>query len=147
VRTTDGGTKWVSEPFPSDLVEYADGVACSSTSVCEVVGLGFSGVGLALRTTDGGTTWVSQEVPADTGTLEEIACPSSTACEAIGYNGLSDAQIALGTANGGTSWVSEALPAGETEEGGRLTGLACPSASFCMAVGDTAIDPIVLRLT
>jgi photosystem II stability/assembly factor-like uncharacterized protein len=151
VRTTDGGTRWVSEALPAG-VTGVETVACPSTLVCEAVD-----GDLAFRTTDGGKTWVSETLPSGSGQAEAIACPSTSACEAVGETSTAVAvtlfacpstsacpvldasskgpgAVALRTTDGGRRWVSKTLP---STSGKLLNGVACPTTSICEAIGWT----------
>jgi photosystem II stability/assembly factor-like uncharacterized protein len=151
VRTTDGGTRWVSEALAAG-VTGVETVACPSTLVCEAVD-----GDLAFRTTDGGKTWVSETLPSGSGQAEAIACPSTSACEAVGETSTAVAvtlfacpstsacpvldasskgpgAVALRTTDGGRRWVSKTLP---STSGKLLNGVACPTTSICEAIGWT----------
>ncbi len=151
VRTTDGGTRWVSEALPAG-VTGVETVACPSTLVCEAVD-----GDLAFRTTDGGKTWVSETLPSGSGQAEAIACPSTSACEAVGETSTAVAvtlfacpstsacpvldasskgpgAVALRTSDGGRRWVSKTLP---STSGKLLNAVACPTTSICEAIGWT----------
>ena len=151
VRTTDGGTRWVSEALPAG-VTGVETVACPSTLVCEAVD-----GDLAFRTTDGGKTWVSETLPSGSGQAEAIACPSTSVCEAVGETSTAVAvtlfacpstsacpvldasskgpgAVALRTTDGGRRWVSKTLP---STSGKLLNGVACPTTSICEAIGWT----------
>ena len=121
VRTTDGGTRWVSEALPAG-VTGVETVACPSTLVCEAVD-----GDLAFRTTDGGKTWVSETLPSGSGQAEAIACPSTSVCEVLGQS----SGTAMRTTNGGKSWVSYPSTAIEA-----FNAFACPSSSTCEAIGE-----------
>jgi hypothetical protein len=70
-----------------------DGVACSSSTDCEAVGVyppsQPTGDYATLAEGWNGTTWALQATPNPTdatgGGLSEVTCPSSTECEAVGY--------------------------------------------------------------
>jgi photosystem II stability/assembly factor-like uncharacterized protein len=151
VRTTDGGTRWVSEALPAG-VTGVETVACPSTLVCEAVD-----GDLAFRTTDGGKTWVSETLPSGSGQAEAIACPSTSVCEAVGETSTAVAvtlfacpstsacpvldasskgpgAVALRTSDGGRRWVSKTLP---STSGKLLNAVACPTTSICEAIGWT----------
>jgi photosystem II stability/assembly factor-like uncharacterized protein len=95
LRTTDGGTRWVSTKLPTD-VGALGAIACPTPSVCEAVGSHAAAGSTAARSTtpavaairsvDGGTTWASQPLPAGITALKGLACPSPYECYAAGYS-------------------------------------------------------------
>jgi len=105
-------------------------VACFSAGTCEAVG--GSGV---VSITDGvpGTP----EPVAGVTALSAVACPSADVCQAVGstfvrgYESNPPGQIAAVTITNGTPGPAEVLPAYIA-----LYGLACTSATGCVAVGD-----------
>ncbi len=136
LHTTDSGIRWVSDAFPAGRSEL-DTIVCRSTSVCEG-----GGIGGAVRTEDGGANWVEQAIAAyDPYAIDSIACSSISVCEA----GEGTASTVLHTTNGGTTWVASTTFPGL----GRapFTGMACPTASFCLGVVYTGAGSDILRTT
>lgn len=100
-----------------------------------------------------GRAWALVDAPtiAPNTTLASVSCPSSTYCVAVGADAVG---LATGGANAvpvieennGSSWrvVPVTLQAGMSAE---LTSVACPSQSFCVAVGGLAprSDPTSTR--
>ena len=153
--TTDGGERWVVEKDPPGLqgnksgsVQAADftGIACSSKTVCEVVG-GYSDtageVAVAVRTTDGGAKWKRKILPGN-GTVNGVSCPSRSTCEAVfRANGPGEA-VVLRTTNGGANWSRKTLLTGNVG----LLAVDCTSNLTCMVGGyNTAVGTVVLRTT
>ncbi|MGA2530211.1 MAG: hypothetical protein ABSG36_13755 [Acidimicrobiales bacterium] len=67
--------------------------------------------------------------------LSAIACAASTACQAVGSRGSGQDEASLLTEGwGGSRWSTEASPS-PLYGFQALTGVACPSASDCWAVG------------
>jgi photosystem II stability/assembly factor-like uncharacterized protein len=130
--TVNGGKAWRQQRVP-ESASLIYGIACPSVTTCEAVGYG--GTGLALRTTDGGKTWVRQRLPGSVQDLQAVSCPSVTVCVAVGINvtqgGSKESGTAVTTADGGTAWTRQRNPPGFTD----LTGVACPTAGTCEAVG------------
>jgi hypothetical protein len=89
------GTQWVLQAIPNSGADGSilDGVACSSSTDCEAVGVyppsQPTGDYATLAEGWNGTTWALQATPNPTdatgGGLSEVTCPSSTECEAVGY--------------------------------------------------------------
>lgn len=114
-------------------------IACPARNTCYAVGE----LGRILATTDGGRTWRSQRNPLSGLTaLNAIACPAVRTCyvaggymvAAAGPSGFfppAEGAI-LATSDGGRTWRQERSHLGYT----LLTGIACPSTSHCVIVGD-----------
>jgi photosystem II stability/assembly factor-like uncharacterized protein len=145
LHTTDGRT-WsrVVTPSPSPNTTGNDlwDVDCTSRLHCTAVGGTTSAValrGLVVRTTDGGTTWQRRTTPPASGpvVLQGVSCQSATQCSAVGHKRdgpatLSFTAALLRTTNGST-WTS---PNPGSERAGRdLHGVACPTATTCVAGG------------
>jgi photosystem II stability/assembly factor-like uncharacterized protein len=137
LHTTDAGTRWAIGAFPTGLAQL-DAITCRSTSVCEG-----GGVGGSVRTTDRGASWVEQTTGgySDYG-FDDIACSSYSVCEA----GLGTDSTVLHTTNGGATWVAS-LTFPPSLGRAPFSGLACPTASFCLGVMDTGSGSDVLRTT
>lgn len=142
------GSKWSIQPTPSpgnEGIPFA-AVSCGSATSCTVVGyydfgaLGFTSSTLAEHWD--GHSWSTQSLPPagnPGGDLSSISC-RRPACTAAGYyNGQSDegpgtAPLALRW--NGTAWAVQPTPGDATQnETSGLTGVSCPSARACTAVG------------
>jgi photosystem II stability/assembly factor-like uncharacterized protein len=137
LRTEDAGVKWVSDAFPAGITQL-NGIACRSTTVCEG-----GGDGDAVRTTNGGASWAEQSpVAGGSYAFEEIACSSYTVCEA----GEGVDSLVVYTTNGGTTWTgTSSFPPSLGRS--PFTGLACPTASFCLGVISGGGGSVILRTT
>ncbi len=89
---------------------------------------------------------VGQPAPAGTGELGAVSCADTKHCWAVGVAGPNaggaatsplDTVIAA-TANGGRTWAPQPLTLPATPA---LTGVSCPQATVCMAVGSSGSDP------
>jgi hypothetical protein len=124
---TWNGSSWrrelISEPASKDT--EMEGVWCSSADDCEGVGFTAS-VGFAYRWN--GATWTRQSLadPGATGP-ETVACSAGQACEAVG----SGTVVAEGW--NGSTWTKQSAP--NPDGGALLSGVSCPSTTFCEAVG------------
>jgi len=93
-----------------------------------------------------GAAVVGQPAPSSTGELGAVSCANSTHCWAVGVGAPSAAgattssTVIVATEDGGLHWSAESLPATLAPD---LTGVACPSASTCMAVGSIGANPPV----
>ena len=149
---TGSGTSWTATeiPPPTNAASNPDAaltsVTCLSASSCVATG-GYtdsSGNRQGLLLTGSGTSWTATEAPLPPGGISLIglgpaACASASSCVAPGaYNESSAIGLGLLLTGSGTSWTAtEApVPANATNGGRTRLGLAaCPSASFCVAVG------------
>ena len=163
VRTSRGETVDPGKPT-APLISELDSVACNSRDHCVATGISVRGVakapqseavaqtmfGIATTTSDGGVHWASVSLPPRIETPPVISCPSAKSCVAVGGTivanpvrssltppGSTPNPQNLGevvrTTDGGETWARSVLPAGV----GRLTGVSCPTKSFCVAVGET----------
>ncbi len=132
VRTLNGGGKWTQPPLPIGIGRLG-GVSCASISVCEVVGS--LPTGIFLGTTHAGSSWVVQleTVLEVGGAYLDVACSNAKDCAAVGGADTGPTSgvgaIAM-TTDGGAKWSTTQVPSAFS-----LSGVACPSAKVCFAVG------------
>jgi hypothetical protein len=133
------GTRWTIQatPNPSQGGGGLNGVSCTSASACTAVGNSNAG-NLAARWN--GTSWKIQPAPNPGGAqftfLNTVACASASACTAAGaYIDSSGAFQALAERWNGTSWAIQPTPGLAGGVMGQLIGVACTSATGCLAVG------------
>ncbi len=89
-------------------------------------------------------TWTiakSANVTLSGGNVESVSCSAATACTAVGTDlNTSGIHVTLAERWNGTSWQRQATPnpAGDTTSSvaPTLLGVSCPSAGFCVAVGN-----------
>jgi hypothetical protein len=87
------------------------------------------------------TRWSLHSVPEPAGTvssyLRAVSCTSPSRCTAVGgyYDSTVHTNVTFGAKWNGTSWSAEdtANPSGDTSS--FLSGISCPSATMCAAVG------------
>jgi len=146
------GSRWTLQvtPNPGQSGVPLAAVSCGSATSCTAVGyydfgsLGFTSSTLAEHWD--GRRWAASSLPSAGdlgGDLSAVSCPSRTTCTAAGYyNGTSDegpgtAPLAMRGNSG--RWVVEPTPGDATENGTTgLTGVSCPTAGTCTAVGENA---------
>jgi hypothetical protein len=80
---------------------------------------------------------VGQPAPSGTGDLGAVSCATARRCWAVGIAGpnpapATGATVITATTNGGTTWKPQEVVGGSTPQ---LSGVSCPSATDCMAVG------------
>ncbi|HET6510033.1 MAG TPA: hypothetical protein VFG42_24780 [Baekduia sp.] len=137
------GTSWTTvtsaTPTGATFTELA-GIACPSTTSCFAAGRFQKASGTTpLVETYSGTSFSQTTVTPPTGTtnsqLNAIACSATTACTAVGGYDSASPRTPLIFRYNGTTWATQtaAVPAGSTYT--ELTGVACPSATVCHAVG------------
>jgi hypothetical protein len=146
------GVHWALQPSPNPLGAEASslaGISCGSTSACAAVGTANDHVdglgGGTLAEQWNGNSWVIEPAPKIPGAitgylsrseLSAVSCTSAGACTAVGHYG---AGSGLGYLAGlaerwnGTAWAVQPLPT--SGEFSPLSGVSCPSATSCTAVG------------
>jgi hypothetical protein len=117
--------------------------SCASSVACTAVGssLDFNnGIAHTLAEVWNGTRWAVTSTRNPTGAtssdLAGVACPTVSVCQAVGSFYLSSGtQLPLAESWDGQRWLlrSTPNPAGATSS--ELAGVACPTASACVAVG------------
>ncbi len=127
--TSNSGGAWSNQSVPSGIPPL-DAVACVGTNQCVAVGKG-----VILASANGGATWNQPVLPIANATLLGVTCSTMTNCTAIGVTSPSNGQAFVGQAitsnDGGNTWTAATLPPGT----GALGGVACPTSTFCVAVG------------
>jgi hypothetical protein len=148
------GSSWIPAraPVPAGAsanpgADMSGLMACPSVTTCVAAGdyTDSSGNSQVMLLTGHGSSWTAVKAPLPAGapsnpeaSLSGIACPSAVMCVAVGdYTGSSGETRGLLLTGHGSSWtVAEMpLPAG-ARPGAGLSGVACPSAIVCVAVGD-----------
>jgi hypothetical protein len=146
------GSAWksVSVPVPSSAATQAEltAVTCPSATACVAVGqYRSSGRQQGVLLAGHRSSWTATRAPLPASAaaqprveLASVACANAAACVAAGqYTASSGSTEGLLVVGHGSSWTAyqAALPAdaGPRPEA-KLTSVACPSASACVAVGD-----------
>lgn len=136
--STDAGMTWPGDTAGLDAM--LSGVSCPSPIACVAVGSVVdkttdSSVGAVLTSADGGASWTSRR-PGTAKTLAAVSCASANVCTAVGDNG-----IVLTSSDGGATWTTR-QPGDKPYS---LYGVSCPNPAFCVAVGGSAFDAVVLQ--
>jgi hypothetical protein len=128
-------------------------VACVDRSHCFAVGE--ARVGGRYRTLFErwtGSRWALQSAPTPRQTFDvrvtSISCSSATACLAVGFYALDDATrrvAALVERWDGTRWRMLRAPTFGVPGSRFFTGVSCPSAQFCVAIGENFANTRSLR--
>src|SRR6266487_3892850 len=137
------GSGWSITPSPNPRVPTGQlfRESCTAATSCTAVGtyVKASGVGVTLAEHWNGSTWRIQPTPNPRGaavsSLSGVSCTAPSACTAVG-NSVTRAGESQPLAErwDGTRWRIQPTP--NPEQGaGVLSGVACMSASSCIAVG------------
>jgi hypothetical protein len=125
-----------------------NGVSCSSATSCMAVGYA-QGSNQMMAETWNGSAWSMAPSPvAPAGAIDPnlgaVSCFSAGDCVAVGsyYDGAISTSAVDGLAEGwnGSEWTIESVPTPAEESDVNLTGVSCPTASWCMAVGSAATE-------
>jgi hypothetical protein len=142
------GAAWTAEPIPAPPRSPSSalhGVSCPAATSCLAVGSTTDGGGheTALAERWDGARWRAEPTPpgsaALTTRLQAVSCSSPTACTAVGdtsdANG-SNLRTALAERWDGSRWTTQELPAASPQSKEQtLSGVSCPTAGSCVAVG------------
>jgi hypothetical protein len=128
------GSSWSEQTLPQAPVA----VACTAPASCTAIGA--SGADYW-----DGTSWTSQTIPVPAGAtdieLQAVSCDSTTNCTATGLyftpsGGIHGYSMPLAEHWDGTSWTLDTVPRLADASSEALTGVSCPTATRCIAVGD-----------
>lgn len=117
------------------------GVSCAAAKSCVAVGSSFTASGsAALAESWNGGKWTLSRPPVPKGSvisqLNKVSCTSAARCITVGSSGTNTGGFALADSWNGKTWarMSVSVPASAKEDAD-LTGVSCPSAKTCVAVG------------
>jgi hypothetical protein len=127
-----GGTTWSAQTLPqphNNLGATLSGVSCASANACAIVGDYY--VSKAFKPLNywwNGKTWSMKKAPSMAGLTSAVSCFSATDCLATGQDNSAESW-------NGSTWTSTSpvVPAGDSSV--TLSGVSCPTASVCVAVG------------
>ena len=140
------GKRWAIQPTPKPSRVSSiglTGVSCASRSSCIAVGrIGSPGVlsGALLIERWDGTRWSIQRAPHPAGATDSaligVSCATASACTAVGsYNNRAGRDGTLAERWNGTKWSIQPTPNSPSATVSGLTGVSCPSATACIALG------------
>ena len=135
------GSKWSLAPFGSPTSQsQLNQVACTSATNCFAVGGFESNVQSdTLIERWNGSTWSKVPSPTPSGSFDAVligvSCSGPTFCVAVGSYGAGNGLRTLVERWNGSSWTVTSSPTPQGAEIAQLTGVACPSATNCNAVG------------
>ncbi|MHB8431413.1 MAG: LamG-like jellyroll fold domain-containing protein [Acidimicrobiales bacterium] len=140
VLETTNGTSWTNVPIPH-LSRLLD-IACPTTTVCEGVGTGTSGTGVAFGAAISGGSWTitPQALPAGStvSDLSTVACASATQCYSAGYGITGTTRSAVMLSYNGTTWSSVTV----TPAADQINSIACPTTSTCIVDANNTATPV-----
>jgi hypothetical protein len=143
---------WMFQVVPEPVVGSALlGVSCVKSSDCTAVGNSPSGGGtVPLIENWNGTNWAVTAAPAPAGAtfseLTAVACTSPVSCLAVGDTQSGGKQVPLAELWNGSKWKIKPVPKPSGQKSSGLSGIACPSASKCFAVGSSNTNDIFKTL-
>ena len=131
------GTSWTIQPTPNPVgaqFAFLGGVDCTGPSACLAVGA--SDQGTLVERWDG-TAWSIDPTPNPRGggQLNGIVCRAESACTAIGFTFSGADGMLLVERWNGTAWNIQPTPLIPAAHDMGLPAIACPSTSWCSAVG------------
>jgi hypothetical protein len=141
------GSKWsiVASPNPAATsVSVLASVWCTSTSNCVAVGSWFestpdSSAERTLVERWNGSKWSIVASPNKTGAIDSglagVACTSASSCMAVGHYDTNTVTRTLTERWDGSKWAIVASPNPGNTVQSELSGISCPAASRCIAVG------------
>jgi hypothetical protein len=147
------GKAWAVQPTPAPATYYGqqlNGIACPGTTACFAVGTYFKGTGQQVTLTEhwNGRTWTTEAAPAGTPYyLTGISCTSAASCTAVGSfakgGGIEQALVERWN---GKTWTTEAAANPKGSAGAYPLGVACATATSCVAVGNYQTSTAFLDL-
>jgi hypothetical protein len=139
------GKAWSTQTMPVPTgASYRDlsGISCISPAACTAVGNYYnsSGADVTLAEAWNGKVWSVEATPNPSGATDVVfsgvSCTSATACEAVGsYYDSSGTQVTLAEGYDGKTWSVQTTPGPSGASASELSGVSCPSANACTAVG------------
>jgi sugar lactone lactonase YvrE len=142
-RFKEGVWTFESTPNPNGAKESRlTGVSCTSASTCSAVGFYKTGSGspfLSFAENWNVSKWEVQTTVNPLGAtkvqLLGVSCSATGACTAVGtYTNSASETLSLAERLSGTEWKIQGTPP-SGGKGAELSGVSCPSASACTAVG------------
>jgi hypothetical protein len=131
-------------PNPSGTISSnLNGISCLSSTSCIAVGAYETTVGggdLTLAARWDGSTWSIQPTPnppeAQSSAFGAVSCSGPDACTAVGdYEDSAGTFLNLAERWNGATWTVQTTPDPKGAQSSELTGVSCPAAAACTAVG------------
>jgi hypothetical protein len=152
-----GPELWTSVTSPNTNATVSNslsGVSCVSSADCWAVGRAGAagGVQQTLMEQNTGSGWVIVAGPslptrATSGELTGVTCLSSGDCWAVGWYTAGGVSQTLTEQDTGSGWAVVSSPDTSSGQNNYLEGVACASASDCVAVGSWAAHTLIEQNT
>ena len=119
-------------------------VSCKSAAACVAVGLYLNSAdaGIPLAETWNGRTWTPSTLPTPAGgtgvILNGVSCAAVRRCVAVGEYFTGNGAAAVAESWNGGRWTVATPPTPADSVEGDLNTVSCPSARYCVAVGESA---------
>ncbi len=142
---------WLQKPTPdiggAGAWEFT-AVSCASPNGCMAVGTLSAGASQLLSETRGPSGWTVQPVPEPQAgsLLLGVSCVKASLCIAVGDTQAGGKQVPLAEVWNGSSWKIRRPPKPPGQAGSGLSGISCPSAARCLAVGPSETNDIFKAL-
>ena len=148
---TGGAAAWTVtnvDGFTGGDTPFMSVVTCPSEALCVAVDTNDDSVATSINPTGGAAAWKVTKLPAATN-LRDLSCPSPSMC--VGIGGAATVVTSRNPTGGATAWTAIQVaglpvcgPRGEGSLPCGLTGVTCPTETFCAAV-DTVGNLITTR--
>jgi hypothetical protein len=148
---TGGAAAWTVtsvDGFSAGNTPFMSVVTCPSEVLCVAVDTNSDSVVTSINPTGGAAAWKVTKLPAATN-LKDLSCPSPSMC--VGIGGDATVVTSRNPTGGATAWTAVKVaglpvcgPRGEGSLSCGLTGVSCPTETFCAAV-DTVGNLITSR--
>ncbi len=148
-RTPSG---WTVQPVPEPQNgSLLLGVSCVRASLCIAVGDTPAGGGSGpLAERWNGSVWTILAAPTPAGAtfsqLNAVSCTSAARCLAVGDTQAGGKQVPLAEVWNGSGWKIKRPPKPSGQAASGLSGISCPSATRCVAVGSSETNDIFRTL-
>ena len=132
-----------SLPIPSEsATTELFGASCASSEYCVAVGryqVPYTGYAEVWKTSKWSEQAIAKPAEGNESELWSASCTSATACTAVGDYDTKASSVKLPLAErwNGSEWSVQSVPAPSGAQETTLSGVSCPSASECFAVGHT----------
>lgn len=144
------GSTWTAQTPPNPRAPagvqnaFLNAISCTSANNCVAGGSyaisNSTGARRLMAEVWNGSTWTLQRVPTPPGTAQDISgisCVAATSCTAVGsyFPSVASNDVLIDVWNGST-WTRKPAPLPAGDDSLNLTGVSCPAADSCTAVGN-----------
>jgi hypothetical protein len=144
------GQSWTTSPLaapdPKTYSASLTGVSCASATSCLATGTMSTDTRSVFAEAWAGQGWTLTDLPGAVTRIDAVSCPGPASCTAIGQGGQIPSIGPMGLHWNGSSWSVETIDVPADLPASSFTGLSCPSAAACWAVGGAATPPPSLEV-